>query len=424
MRAYLLVLLLMIGCPNHAAAGKKFRVLFIGNSYTYVNNMPQIVSDIATSMGDTLVWDIQAPGGAAFYDHCTDATTLSKIQAGNWNYVVLQEQSQTPALPDVLVQGMFPQPRKLDSLVNAYNSCAETIFYMTWGRKNGDASNCSFYTVQYNWPWYCTYLGMDSVIRLRYRMMADTNQSIISPAGAVWRYIRSLHPSIELYDADGSHPSPAGSYAVACAFYVTLFKKDPTAINYDYFLSGSVAADIRNAAKKVVYDSISYWHIGQYRTEAAFSYNQSGNKISVTNNSLNASGYRWFFGDGQTDTALNPTHTYAQNGTYTVMLIAKGTNGCSDTSFESVSIAVTSTGHLVGNNSPFTISPNPCYGTFTIELSKGTADVIVQNACGQIVFRQSMQQRLEVDLRSCPAGLYLVRVLNEHVEQHGRLMVY
>jgi len=89
--------------------------------------------------------------------HTTNATTISLIQAGNWDYVILQEQSQLPSFPDndVATQ-VYPYAAALDSMIKASSPCATTLFYMTWGRQNGDAANCQFF------PPLCTYLGMDS----------------------------------------------------------------------------------------------------------------------------------------------------------------------------------------------------------------------------------------------------------------------
>jgi hypothetical protein len=95
--------------------------------------------------------------------------------------------------------------------------------------------------------------------------MAEANNAVISPVGAVWRYIRQNFPLIELYNADGSHPSEAGSYAAACCFYTAIFKKDPTQIPYNFTLNTSDAAQIKSAAKLVVFDSLSTWHIGDIK---------------------------------------------------------------------------------------------------------------------------------------------------------------
>src|SRR5687768_13694632 len=71
-------------------------VLFLGNSYTGVNNLPQLVHDVALSAGDTLAFDSYTPGGYQLVDHSIDVTSQNKIMTGGWDYVVIQGQSQEP----------------------------------------------------------------------------------------------------------------------------------------------------------------------------------------------------------------------------------------------------------------------------------------------------------------------------------------
>ena len=236
-------------------------VLFLGNSYTGVNNLPQMISNVANSMGDTLEWDSHTPGGSYLYDHLTSSTSVNKIEQGNWDYVVLQEQSQAPTLPYYQIPVVYEHARKLDSVIVAANPCSETQFYMTWGRKNGDPT---FYQVYY--PAYSdnTYEYMDSLLQARYKYMADSNDAEVSPVGAVWNYIRQNHPNIELYQSDESHPSLAGSYVAACCFYTSLFRKDPTQITFNSTLSLLETTDIKQAVKTVVYDNLLNWNIGKY----------------------------------------------------------------------------------------------------------------------------------------------------------------
>ncbi|MFT4663748.1 MAG: hypothetical protein ACI9XB_000689 [Gammaproteobacteria bacterium] len=237
------------------------RVLFLGNSYTSVNNLPQMISNIATSMGDTLVWDVEAPGGYYLYDHSISSTSINKIESGNWDYVVLQDQSQAMSLPDFQMSLGISSIQLLDSIINEYNSCAETMFYMTWGRKNGDSLYYQVYS-----PWYeePSYEFMDSLIHDRYMQMSVLNNAEVSPVGAVWKYVRENHSGIELYQSDESHPSIAGSYLAACCFYTALFRKDPTLISFNSSLSISEATNIQDAVKLVVYDSLLNWNIGIY----------------------------------------------------------------------------------------------------------------------------------------------------------------
>ena len=135
------------------------RVLFIGNSYTGVNNLPQLFIDVSVSAGKNVFVDSYAPGGYTLQMQSTDATTQAKIMQGGWDYVVLQAQSQEPSFPDDQFQSeTYPYAITLNNLIKTYNPCSKTVFYMTWGRKNGDAANCAFF------PPLCTYQGMDSLL--------------------------------------------------------------------------------------------------------------------------------------------------------------------------------------------------------------------------------------------------------------------
>ncbi|MFN9596278.1 MAG: PKD domain-containing protein [Bacteroidota bacterium] len=301
--------------PNDSIAQAKKKVLFIGNSYTAYNNLPQLVADVSLSAGDTVIFSSNTPGGYTFQGHSTDATTLALLSNGDWNHVVLQEQSQRPSFPISQVQSsVFPYARALDSIAHALNPCVQSVFYMTWGRKNGDASNCAA------WPPVCTYSGMDSLLRLRYMQMTQDNNAMVSPAGAVWSHIRNNLPGIELYQTDESHPSLAGSYATACAFYSVLFRKNPNLIAFDAGLDPVIASQIRQAAKEVAFDSLSTWLVDAYDAQASFNHTANGMQISFANNSSFANDYLWDFGDGSTSNVTNPVHTYAAPGNYSVTL--------------------------------------------------------------------------------------------------------
>jgi hypothetical protein len=310
-RFLLFLLFILIGKISHS---QQLHVLFLGNSYTGVNNLPQLVSDVSLSAGDTLIFNSNTPGGYTLDQHFVDSNSMNLVRQGGWDYLVLQEQSQLPAFQDYLSNG----PTNLTQTFSLFNPCGRSMFYMTWGRKNGDASNCAA------WPPVCTYQGMDSMLRLRYFEMADVNKSELSPVGKVWNRIRQLYPALELYQADESHPSEAGSYAAACCFYTALFKEDPTQITFDYTLSAGDASLIRQVAREIVYDSLPQYNFTQFNPQALFHYSigQGINEIYLWNYSTDAETYLWDFGDGNTSTNKNPIHSYAANGTYTITLTA------------------------------------------------------------------------------------------------------
>ena len=229
------------------------RVLFIGNSYTEVNNLPQLVQRVAESVGDVVEYQSNTPGGCTFSQHCNNGS-MELIRQGGWDVVVLQEQSQLPSFPQSQVEAdVFPYAQQLVSAVYASNPEGEAMFYMTWGRKEGDAPNAAYF------PVLGTYEGMDSMLYERYMYMARTYDASVCPVGRVWRYLRANNPEIELYQLDNSHPSQAGSYAAACAFYTMIFHKSPLRIAFDSDLEPSVASTIRDAAQRVVFDTLGFW---------------------------------------------------------------------------------------------------------------------------------------------------------------------
>jgi hypothetical protein len=308
MKKFLTVAYILITGYTNA---RTLRVLFLGNSYTGVNNLPQLVSDVALSAGDTVLFSSNTPGGYTLDQHYVDSTSMGLIQQGNWDYIVLQEQSQLPSFQDYISGG----PPGLSHEFNKYNHCGRVMFYMTWGRKNGDASNCSV------WPPVCTYEGMDSLLSLRYFEMAQVNKAELSPVGRVWHRIRDNYPNINLYQADESHPSAEGSYAAACCFYAALFKSDPTIITFDYSLTQSDAATIRQVAKEIVYDSLANYSFIENNPHSYFRYVVPANHdVQFYYAGAGVENYLMEFGDGDTSTALNPAHIYAADGQYQVVL--------------------------------------------------------------------------------------------------------
>lgn len=402
-----LLLCLLVSNLSWGKSYKK-KVLFIGNSYTYVNDLPKMLADVALSVGDTLIYDSNTPGGWGLSEHSANATTMSKIALGTWDYVVLQDQSQRPSFPIVQVEKeVFPYAKRLDSLINVSNTCGETVFYMTWGRKNGDASNCA------SFPPLCTYAGMDSLLQLRYRMMADSNKAILSPVGAVWKRLRTTSPTLELYSADESHPSVAGTYAAACCFYATVFRKDPNLITFNSSLSAADAATIRAAAKLVVFDSLKKWNIGIYDPKANFSYTTTSSTVNFSNSSQNASSYYWDFGDSKNATIANPTHTYTAKGTYIVKLIVSKC-GLSDTIVKTITIGTSGIEEEI-KLMEWALFPNPTQSTLNIRLNIAQkVNFRIINGMGQLVKEGFVsEQEKTIDVSHLSKGIYSIQLFNK-----------
>jgi hypothetical protein len=399
---------LVLACTlfQSAGAADTLRVLYIGNSYTHFQELPKIVSRMAAAGGDSIFYGMNAPGGYTLEQHSADITTLNLIAQGNWDFVVLQEQSQKPSFPEGQVAAeVYPFAKELDSLVHHYNPCAKTVFYMTWGRKNGDAQNCA------GWPPVCTYRGMDSLLQLRYTIMAEDNNAWISPVARAWRYLRTNNPAIDLYHPDASHPSAAGSYAAAACFYSLFLGKDPAGNSYNFTLNNTDAQAIKAAVSAVVYDSLAYWQRFAPLPVAAFSASNSNKTVTFTNTSDMADSYFWDFGDNASSVAANPVHTYAQNGNYTVCLSA--IKGC-DTIVLCKQVQVGTVGLIDPVLQGLRIYPNPVTDRIIIEgLASALSYRLYNSTGGRVASGQVDQQQPGVDISSLANGIYLIHLADK-----------
>ena len=142
------VLLLFLLTP-FALFSQSYDALFLGNSYTSYNYLPAMVSSIADSMGDTLNVESNTPGGWRFMNHAeANSSSMQKIRQQDWDFVILQAQSNEPSVPEWQVEEeVYPYAQALVDSIAVNDSCTEPVFYMTWGRKNGDSVNGQHYPI-------------------------------------------------------------------------------------------------------------------------------------------------------------------------------------------------------------------------------------------------------------------------------------
>ncbi|MCX6296135.1 MAG: PKD domain-containing protein [Bacteroidetes bacterium] len=397
--------------------GQNRKVLFIGNSYTYVNNLPQTIADIALSKGDTINYDSSAPGGYTFNLHTTNATTISKINSQEWDFVVLQEQSQLPSFDPVQVAvDVFPFAHMLDSMILNNDSCSETIFYMTWGRQNGDASNCAAY------PPVCTFDGMQQRLRESYIQMSVDNHASVSPVGVAWKNVRDNYPSINLYQADESHPSIYGTYLAACVFYSSFFHK--SSVGSSFLLPGISISDgliLQTIASSTVLDSISLWQGNSDIPNANFDFLASSNSIQFHNTSDNSTSYIWDFGDGNYSSQINPQNIYAIDGQYVVTLTA-ASNCLSFIYSDTITVNSLVIPKQV-NDLKFDIYPIPLKDELFVDFKGaefGPIELEIYNSFGQMVVKKEYADVsfIKENMANVSSGLYTVLIFSD-----GQLVV-
>lgn len=395
MRLNLLVVLL----PFFLSAQTAKRVLFIGNSYTYVNNLPQLLADLALSNGDSLVFDSYAPGGYTFGNHFGDAMSRAKIAAGKWTHVILQAQSQEPSFsPGQVAAQTLPFAIRLDSLVHAANPCAQTVFYETWGRKNGDAGNCPFF------PPICTYTGMQNRLKSSYKLFSDTCKALMAPVGEAWRSSITFSPALELYQSDQSHPITEGSYLAAAVFYEVIFKRSVLTASFSAGLQTNVKTFLLQRAHQTVNDSLSTWNLGRFEPDASFSYLQAGASLSVTGQTQNFN-HRWEFGDGAQSTQVTAVHQYTSAGTFTI------SHAVYDSCHSEIQKQVISISEVVGTDDQTSaIKKGGVIKLFSTELqlTETSADGMIRitDIQGVTVWQGSADQQIRTE--TWPNGMYIV----------------
>lgn len=218
-----------------APTGPGLHVLFVGNSLTYVNNLPGILEAMADSGGEPLLETrMVAKPDYSLEDQWNDGDARTAIANGGWNVVVLQ-------------QG----PSSLET------SRAVLIEY---GRRFADAirqvgARPALYQV---WP---TSDRATDFARANesYRLAADTVHGVLFPVGEAWLAAQRIDPSIPLYAFDGLHPSAEGSYLAALVIYATLYARTPIGLPATLRLrngttvgvGGEAAATLQAAANEV-----------------------------------------------------------------------------------------------------------------------------------------------------------------------------
>lgn len=378
-----------------------YKALFIGNSYTAGNNLPNMVAQLADANGDSLIFDSHTPGATQLMDHAVNATALSKISSQEWDFVVLQAQSQEPSWPDgQMATDVYPYAVILNDSIKSNNECTETVFFMTWGRRYGDNFNCP------GWPPVCTFDGMTARLRHGYSTMANANDATIAPAGPAWRNSWAADSNVVLHTPDNSHPNLSGSYLTACVFYATLYKKSPVGNTYTAGLSVQDAAYLQDIAKLTVLDSIDNWRIGHDDPRAYYTYTQNGLTVDFTDSSTNANGHYWSI-DGANYSTPNVSHTFSSAGVYTVRL--EVWDDCDTVVYQDyVEVGPVGIEEVTSSNNSIKVFPNPSNDWVNIELQDNEADITISDLHARIVAKHQ-GNKWRVDVSTWKSGVYLVK---------------
>ncbi len=224
--------LLATGCGAHPLGPKQpneIRVLFVGNSLTYVNDLPGMVKTLVTASGSgpITVRSIAKPN-YGLQDHWADGDVRDAMARDNYDVVIFQQgPSATEGRPSLL------------DYAGRYAGVA---------RQHG--ARIGMYMV---WPAAARSFDFDGV-SASYRMAAEANGGMLFPAGEAWRAAWRQDPNLLLYGPDGFHPSIAGTYLAALVITQQLTGQSPVGLpstfstgSVDVRIDGPVAALLQTA---------------------------------------------------------------------------------------------------------------------------------------------------------------------------------
>ncbi|AKF07974.1 YncE family protein [Sandaracinus amylolyticus] len=239
-------------------------VLFVGNSYVFVNDVAGHYRAIVPGGRVEEVTE----GGYTFAQHAADARTEGTALAraldedGAFDVVVLQEQSQIGGFYPVDADRIasIAGASELGALARARG--ARVVLYATWGRERGDTSG---------FPPYTTYRSMQAMLDAGYlglaALLRDEGVDVrIAPVGGAFHAVHDDvvraggDPYAEgsdfdaLYEPDESHPSLRGAYLAACVIAATITGDDPRTFVDEPTLGADTSSALRDACARAIDD--------------------------------------------------------------------------------------------------------------------------------------------------------------------------
>jgi hypothetical protein len=181
-----------IAQPPIAASEPVKRVLFVGNSFTYGNDLPRLVAEMASAHDPPLRLEVHmvARDGMTLERHWREGEAARRLAAERWDIVVLQEQSSRPLVePDL----MEVYARRFATLARSRG--AAVVLFETWARVNEPDTQESRAAV--------------------YRRIAKVVGARVAPVGTAWHRVLDTQPGIRLHANDGLHASTTGSRLAA-----------------------------------------------------------------------------------------------------------------------------------------------------------------------------------------------------------------
>jgi hypothetical protein len=249
----------------------RLRILFLGNSYTFFQSLPRRFKRLAQLNHKLVFVDYNAVGGAILKEHLEQksqisveqyneiklhnsdlgtyeelisivnsklAKSIDKLTNSDWDYVILQEQSQIPAIEEQRKTLMYPTIQKLDALIQKQK--AKTVLFSTWGDKQEKLRPGP----------YSNSVEMFRKVEIGYQNIGEKIGALIIPAGRAWQDALQVDKDLDLWEIDGAHPSLIGQHLNMYLIYNVIFHEKPNIMFHSPIIKKDVAKKLVEIAWK------------------------------------------------------------------------------------------------------------------------------------------------------------------------------
>ena len=226
---------------------KTYKILFVGNSYTYCNDMPtRYFGEIMEAAGYNVKILSLTKGGWTLSGSANSQDELGKqvdmaLTHQKFDFVILQEQSMTPA---VNTGAFYNGVRRLDKKIR--ESGAIPVLYATWGRRQGSGDLTASGLTAETMTWK---------LAAAYEHMGQTHDIPVAHVGLAFWDIVQNERRVNLFDTDLSHPNAAGSYLAALTLFARITGIDPTTVEYEGGVGSNIEPILKEAARKAVFET-------------------------------------------------------------------------------------------------------------------------------------------------------------------------
>lgn len=192
-----------------------FRILFVGNSHTFFNDIPGLLSEMSKIQGSTeVITESVVEGGKGLKYHYDTGVAAERMASEKYDFVVLQDHAQQPCVDE---NAFIEYNVKLSKIAKDHG--AIPLVYMLFERKKDCPEG------------YCPQETLTSSSRRALKcIQGGDGAGDISPVGEAWRAFSVRRPDLELHQSDGYHSNEAGAYLTACVFYSVIHRSSPAGL--------------------------------------------------------------------------------------------------------------------------------------------------------------------------------------------------